>query len=236
MESPAGLKILLKIGTPEAHRNVCVHEFMTKMDDQTFFEVPRLLSLTIKNSCLKYSLNMIWSTPLTRTDGRTCTTTYLPKALPLPFGVGRKLLSIRGNRDEMSTMSVLFVHRGTAEGLKSSQMPVAKAIRQAEVLPTGVISDISRQNREEKQRRRQLHEATVALAGVSKKMVVKVTPPSYLSLNDLAGNINKESGMPIPSAPEKVMEGGGVCPAFRATQPTDPLFSPYSDDEYTSDY
>ena len=236
MESQAGLKILLKIGTPEAHEIVCLHEFMTKMDDQTFFEVPRLLSLTIRKSCLKYSLNMIWSTPLTRTDGKTCTTTYLPKALPLPFGVGRKLLSIRGNRDEMSTMSVLLVHRGTAERLKSSQMPVAKAIRQAEVLPTGVISDISRQNREEKQRRRQLHEATVARPGVSGEMVVKVTPPPYLSHNNLAGKLNKESGMPIPSAPEKVMEGGGVCPAFWATQPTDPLFSPYSDDEYASDY
>ena len=116
-------------------------------------------------------------------------------------------------------------------------MPVAKAIREAEVLPTGVISDISRQNREKKQHHRQLHESTVARAGVFKEMVVKVTPPPYLSHNNLAGKLNKEeSGMPIASAPEEVMEGGGVCPAFWATQPTDPLFSPYSDDEYTSDY
>ena len=134
-------------------------------------------------------------------------------------------------------MSVLLVHRSMAERLKCSQMPVAKAIRQAEVLPTGVISDVSCQNREEKQRRRQLHEATVARAGVSKETVVKVTPPPYLSHNNLAGKLNKEkSGMPIASAPEKVVEGGGVCPAFWATQPTDPLFGPYSDDEYTSDY
>ena len=36
---------LSKIGTPEAHETVCLYEFLTKMDDQTFFEVPRLLSL-----------------------------------------------------------------------------------------------------------------------------------------------------------------------------------------------
>ena len=102
-------------------------------------------------------------------------------------------------------------------------MPVAKAIRQAEVLPTGVISDISRQNREKTQHRR--HEATVARAGVFKEMVVKVTPPPYLSHNNLAGKLNKEqSGMPIAVLP-KLMEGGGVCPAFWASQPTDPLFS-----------
>ena len=112
---------------------------MTKMDDQTFFEVPRLLSLTIKKSCLKYCLHMIWSTPLTRTDGRTCTTTYLPKVLPLPFGVGRKLLNIRVNRDEMSTMSVLLVHRGTAQRLKSSQMPVEKPESRKRFCPQGLF-------------------------------------------------------------------------------------------------
>ena len=85
----------------------------------------------------------------------------------------------------MSTMSVLLVHRGTTERLKSSQMPLAKAVRQAEVLPTVVISDISRQNREEKQRRRQLCEATIARAWASKEMVEKVTPQPYLSYNNL---------------------------------------------------
>ena len=80
---------------------------------------------------------------------------------------------------------VLLVHRGTAERLKSSQMPLAKAVRQAEVLPTGVISDISRHNREEKQRHRQLCEATIARAWASKEMVVKVTPQPYLSYNNL---------------------------------------------------
>ena len=127
-------------------------------------------------------------------------------------------------------MSVLLVQRGSAERLKSSQMPLGKAIKQEEVLPTGVISNISLQNREENQRRRQLHETTVGRAGVSKEMVVNVTPPPYLSHNNLAGKLNKEeSGMPIACVPEKIMEGGGVCPAFWVTQPTDPLFSPYYD-------
>ena len=59
IESPSGLKILLKIGTPEVHETVCLQEFLTKMDDQTFFEVPHLLSLIVERACLKYSLKMI---------------------------------------------------------------------------------------------------------------------------------------------------------------------------------
>ena len=84
--------------------------------------------------------------------------------------------------DNMSANAVLLVQRGTAERLKSSQMPVARAVRQAEVLPTGVITYISQQNRQKKQRRKELQEATVSRAKTSKEVVVKVTPVESVAM------------------------------------------------------
>ena len=94
-----------------------------------------------------------------------------------------------------------------------------------------------RQNRQEKQRRKELQEATVSRARTSKEVVVKVTPPPYLPHNSLASKLDKEKGgMPVASAPKQVMEGAEACPTYWGSQPTDPLFPPYSDDEYSSDY
>ena len=47
IESPLGMKVLMKVGTPTNSYTTCLHKFMTQMDDQTFFKVPRLLPLRI---------------------------------------------------------------------------------------------------------------------------------------------------------------------------------------------
>ena len=64
-----------------------------------------------------------------------------------------------------------------------------------------------------------------------------MTTPPYLPNNSLAGKLNKEeAGMSVASAPKKVTEGTEACPTYWGSQPNDPLFSPYSNDEYLSDY
>ena len=39
MDSPPGMKVLMKVGTPMDNYTLCLHEFMTQMDDETFFKV-----------------------------------------------------------------------------------------------------------------------------------------------------------------------------------------------------
>ena len=111
--------MLMKVGTPTNSYTTCLHKFMTQMDDQTFFKVPRLLKLRIQRGCLSGSLIMHWSGPLDRTDGVTCTTTMLPTSIPLTFLAARRLAKIQGNVLNIATSTVLLVQSGQAERLIS---------------------------------------------------------------------------------------------------------------------